>query len=77
MTADRQKLLSLYDDLRVADVRDGMDTLGQHYLGSMSPDIRPLWRTHAYGIARTARSLRSSRDSKGASNGSGGSSGSR
>jgi len=58
MTRDeREELLALYKDLRVADVRDGMDTLMLHHVGSMSPDIRPLWRTHAYGIAITARHL--------------------
>jgi len=51
----RRELLALYNRLRVADVRDGMDTLGLHPTGSMSPDIRPLWRTRAHGIARTAR----------------------
>lgn len=54
---DRKNLLTLYEDLRVADVRDGMDTLLHHYTGSMSPAIRPLWRTRAFGIARTCRYL--------------------
>lgn len=58
MTAkERKSLLSLYEDLRVADVRDGMDTMGLHHQGSMSPCIRPLYRTCAFGIARTARYL--------------------
>jgi len=52
---ERAELLELYKDLRVADVRDGMDWMMMHGQGSMSPDIRPLWRTRAYGIARTAR----------------------
>ena len=52
---DRAELLKAFDDLRVADVRDGMDTLMLHRVGSMSPDIRPLWRTRAVGIARTVR----------------------
>ena len=52
---ERDKLLAAYEGLRVADVRDGMDTLGMHYIGSMSPQIRPLWRTRAFGIARTCR----------------------
>jgi regulator of RNase E activity RraA len=52
---DRGEILELYARLRVADVRDGMDTLCMHSAGSMSPDIRPLWRTRACGIARTAR----------------------
>jgi regulator of RNase E activity RraA len=53
----RQQLLELYADLRVADVRDGMDWLMMHHYGSMSPGIRPLFRTRACGIARTARYL--------------------
>ena len=55
--SERDKLLELYKDLRVADVRDGMDWNMMHHYGSMSPSIRPLWRTHAVGIARTARYL--------------------
>jgi 4-hydroxy-4-methyl-2-oxoglutarate aldolase len=51
----RKALLALYDGLRVADVRDGMDWLGRHQQGSMWPDVRPLFRTRAAGIARTAR----------------------
>jgi regulator of RNase E activity RraA len=50
-------LLELYQGLRVADVRDGMDWNMMHHYGSMSPDIRPLFRTRAFGIARTARYL--------------------
>jgi 4-hydroxy-4-methyl-2-oxoglutarate aldolase len=53
----REKLLELYTDLRVADVRDGMDTLLQHSTGSMEPGIRPLFRTRTIGIARTCRYL--------------------
>ena len=52
---DRREVLAAFEDLRVADVRDGMDTLLMHYVGSMSPLIRPVWRTRAFGIARTAR----------------------
>jgi 4-hydroxy-4-methyl-2-oxoglutarate aldolase len=54
---ERQELLDLYRVLRVADVRDGMDWNMMHHYGSMWPDIRPLWRTRAFGIARTARYL--------------------
>jgi 4-hydroxy-4-methyl-2-oxoglutarate aldolase len=54
---ERQELLELYRILRVADVRDGMDWNMMHHYGSMWPDIRPLWRTRAFGIARTARYL--------------------
>lgn len=53
----REALLKAFEDLRVADVRDGMDTLGLHAIGSMDPTIRPLWRTRVYGIARTVRYL--------------------
>ena len=52
---ERSRLLAAFEGLRVADVRDGMDTMGFHRVGSMSPEIRPLWRTRACGIARTAR----------------------
>jgi 4-hydroxy-4-methyl-2-oxoglutarate aldolase len=55
--SDRNKLMSQYEDLRVADVRDGMDTVLRHHYGSVSPSIRPLWRTRAFGIARTCRYL--------------------
>jgi 4-hydroxy-4-methyl-2-oxoglutarate aldolase len=56
MTDDkRKKLLLLYEDLRVTDVRDGMDTMMRHNWGSMGTDIRPLYRTRAFGIARTCR----------------------
>jgi len=54
---ERQELLELFEGLRVADVRDGLDWLLMHHYGSMSPDVRPLFRTRAYGIARTARYL--------------------
>jgi regulator of RNase E activity RraA len=53
----REEILELYKDLRVADVRDGMDWNMMHHYGSMSPNVRPLWRTRAVGIARTARYL--------------------
>ena len=52
---ERSRLLDAFADLRVADVRDGMDTMMMHRTGSMWPTIRPLWRTRAFGIARTAR----------------------
>jgi 4-hydroxy-4-methyl-2-oxoglutarate aldolase len=52
---ERQQLLELYKDLRVADVRDGMDWNMMHHYGTMHYDIRPLFRTRAVGIARTVR----------------------
>ncbi len=54
---ERSELLKLYEDLRVSDVRDGMDWNLMHHYGSMSPDMRPLFRTKVVGIARTARYL--------------------
>ena len=53
----RQELLDLYHHLRVADVRDGMDWMMRHQQGSMSPNVRPLFRTRAVGIAKTVRYL--------------------
>jgi len=54
---ENSKLLELFAGLRVADVRDGLDACGYHYIGSMEPEIRPLFRARAFGIARTARYL--------------------
>jgi hypothetical protein len=45
--SERKELLEMFAPLRVADVRDGMDWNMLHYQGSMSPDIRPLYRTRA------------------------------
>ena len=53
----REKLLSAYQDLRVADVRDAMDVVSLHGQGSMDRTIVPLVRTRAFGIAVTARYL--------------------
>ena len=59
--ADNQKILKMYEDLRVADVSDGMDVVGLKDVGIVSPEIRTLWRdtdnyTHRFvGIAVTAR----------------------
>ncbi len=56
-----QKLLALFEGLRVADVTDGMDAVGLQNVGLMDPEIRPLWKdtlafTHRFiGIAVTAR----------------------
>jgi len=56
-----QRILKLYEGLRVADVSDGMDMAGLQDVGLMDPSIRPLWRdtdefTHRIvGIAVTAR----------------------
>lgn len=56
-SSEREELLALFDDLRVADVRDGMDWNMLHFQGSMDVNIRPVWRTRAVGIARTVRYL--------------------
>lgn len=53
----RETLLTLYADIRLCDVRDGMDAVGYTHYGSLDPRIRPLWRTRAYGIAQTVRYL--------------------
>jgi regulator of RNase E activity RraA len=56
-----QRLLALFDGLRVADVSDGMDAVGLHNTGLMDPAIHPLWKDaetyrHRFvGIAVTAR----------------------
>ena len=57
MNEENKKLLALYKDFRVADVRDGLDWVGYHNFGTMRPDVRPLFRTRAVGIARTVRYL--------------------
>jgi 4-hydroxy-4-methyl-2-oxoglutarate aldolase len=41
---DDERILKLYDGLRVADVSDGMDMAGLQDVGLMDPDIKPLWR---------------------------------
>lgn len=55
MTNEDRELLELFKLLRVADVRDGMDWMGYHHYGTVDKDIRPLFRTKAVGIAKTAR----------------------
>jgi regulator of RNase E activity RraA len=62
-----QRLLALFDGLRVADVSDGMDAVGLPNLGLMDPAIHPLWKdTETYrhrivGVAVTARYVPTSR----------------
>jgi 4-hydroxy-4-methyl-2-oxoglutarate aldolase len=56
-----QKILKLFEGLRVSDVTDGMDKAGLLNIGLMSPEIHSLWKdtvhyTHRFiGIAMTAR----------------------
>jgi hypothetical protein len=56
-----QKILKLFEGLRVADVIDGMDKAGLRNVGAMDPDIHPSWKDtvdykHRFiGIALTVR----------------------
>jgi 4-hydroxy-4-methyl-2-oxoglutarate aldolase len=58
---DDDRILKLYEGLRVADVADGLDMVGLPDVTLMNPEIRPLWRdtdnfSHMFiGIAVTAR----------------------
>jgi len=58
---DNQRILRLYDGLRVADVSDGMDVVGLADVGVVDPEIKTLWRDtdnfshRIIGIAVTAR----------------------
>ena len=58
---DNQRILKLFEDLRVSDVSDGMDVVGLQDVGIVSGDIKPLWKdtenlTHRFvGIAVTVR----------------------
>jgi regulator of RNase E activity RraA len=50
------ELLGLFKGLRVTDVRDGMDWVGLHTKGTVSPDIAPVFPgARAVGLARTVR----------------------
>jgi 4-hydroxy-4-methyl-2-oxoglutarate aldolase len=55
--ARRSQILETVAHLRVTDIRDGMDWMGLHHQGTVSPEIRPLWRTKAAGFARTCRHI--------------------
>jgi regulator of RNase E activity RraA len=56
-----EEILNLYEDLRVADVSDGMDFVGLWNIGLLDQSITPLWKDvetmdHVFrGIAVTAR----------------------
>jgi len=66
-----QKILQLFDGLRVADVSDGMDAVGLHNRGLMDPAIHSLWKDaetyrHRFvGIAVTARYVPTNRPAAG------------
>jgi 4-hydroxy-4-methyl-2-oxoglutarate aldolase len=53
--ARRAEILDTVSKLRVTDIRDGLDWIGLHHFGTVSPEIRPLWRTKAAGFAHTMR----------------------
>lgn len=53
----RKQVLDTVAKLRVTDIRDGMDWVGLHHFGTVSPEIRPLWRTQAAGFAQTCRQI--------------------
>jgi len=59
--AERERLLRLYEGLRLTDVCDGMDAVGLQDMGTMDREIRPLWRDtdqfrhRIYGFAHTVR----------------------
>jgi 4-hydroxy-4-methyl-2-oxoglutarate aldolase len=40
----RTEILTLYKELRLTDVLDGMDLIGLQDIGLMNKEIRPLWR---------------------------------
>ena len=58
---DDAKILKAFEGLRVADVTDGMDSVGLQNVGLMDPEIHPLWRDakefkHRFiGVAVTVR----------------------
>ena len=55
--ARRKEILETVAKLRVTDIRDGMDWMGLHHVGTVDPEIRPLYRTKAAGFAQTYRHL--------------------
>lgn len=61
MSTERERLINLFQGLRVTDVCDGLDALGRQDIGLMSNDIHPLWRDiesfrhRIYGFAHTVR----------------------
>lgn len=64
---ENDRILKLFEGLRVADISDGLDAIGLADVGIMEPDIKTLWRdtdnyTHRIiGIAVTARYVRTNR----------------
>jgi regulator of RNase E activity RraA len=64
---DNKRILEMYKWLRVADISDGMDVVGLQDVGTVDPEIHPLWKdtegfTHRVaGIAVTARYMPTNR----------------
>jgi regulator of RNase E activity RraA len=56
-SARKKEILNTVANLRVTDIRDGLDWVGLHHTGTVSPEIRPLWRTKAAGFAVTCRHI--------------------
>ncbi|MEU6647590.1 RraA family protein [Saccharomonospora sp. NPDC046836] len=57
LDAKQRETLETAAKLRVTDIRDGMDWVGLHHVGSLPPEFRPLYPARAVGFARTARHL--------------------
>jgi len=55
--ARKKEVLDTVAKLRVTDIRDGLDWVGLHHFGTVSPEIRPLWRTKSAGFAHTMRHI--------------------
>jgi len=56
--AENLELLKVFEGLRAADVRDGMDSEGYYHYGSVNPKFRPMaGGIRTIGIAKTARFL--------------------
>jgi len=64
---ERRELIEAFEGLRVTDVNDGMDAAGLQDVGTLAPDIRPLWRDvegfshRIYGFAHTVQFLPTNR----------------
>jgi len=56
-SSQKKQILDTVSKLRVTDIRDGLDWVGLHHFGTVSPEIRPLWRTKSAGFAHTMRHI--------------------
>jgi len=56
--AENLELIQLFEGIRVADARDGLDWMGYHHYGSVNQNFRPIfYGSPVVGIAKTARYL--------------------